>query len=111
MPAAGGDSRTAPVGTAVAVPRAVTQSLGKLKSVQPWALPAQLAGLHPRETHTQTTRERSSDVRGSLVGDEASHVLSGMEEGTREIGRKHTGRAGQLVGRQAGRTHSSIEGS
>lgn len=104
MPAAGGDSRTEPSGTAVAVQRALTQSLGKLSLFSLGPLPAQLAGLHPREIHTQTTRERSSDVHGSLVGD------GGIPRPLRNGGgnkrdRKKACREGWAASGAAGRMH------
>ena len=107
----GGLKDRAPTGTASSCAKSAHSVFRETQSVRPWDLAAQLAGLHPKEIHTQTTRERSNDVHSSLLVMEPSHIPSRMEEGTKEIGRKHTGRAGQLLGRQAGYTRRSIDGS
>lgn len=86
-----------PPSLTVAVPRALT-SPWKTQSVRPWDPAAQLVGVHPKETHTQNMRERSSNVHSNLIGDGGIPRPSQMEEGTKEIGRKHTGRTAQLWG-------------
>lgn len=78
--------------------------LREIQSVQPWALPAQLAGVHPREIHTETTRERSNNVHGSLVGD------GGIPRPLRNGGgnkrdRKKARREGWAAAGAAGRMH------
>lgn len=58
-----------PTSTASSCAKSAHSVLRETQSVRPWDLAAQLAGVHPKEIHTQTTRERSNDVHISLFGD------------------------------------------